>query len=83
MNCDFTLKDGSPCTEPAAHYWGTVKMCCQHFDGFVWGNIVPTKERQIPPRHIDIVEEYNERTERDSILPGADCEAKKNPPGET
>jgi hypothetical protein len=71
------MKDGSPCPFPATHYWGPVKMCCRHFDFFVHGGLF-NRDAMVPlGSHIDIVREYNEKCERDSILPDADCPAKK------
>jgi hypothetical protein len=68
-NCDFTQADKSPCTNPATHHWGPVKMCCRHFDQFASG-LLDLKDAVRAPRHLEIVEEYNRQTHRSSSIEG-------------
>lgn len=72
--CDFRMADGTDCPVPASHFWGPVKMCCTHFEEFTDGLL---DQRRLPakPRHIDIVEEYNRQTQRNSLIPGTKCAA--------
>jgi hypothetical protein len=70
------MPDGSPCEKPVTHFWGTVEFCCEHFDAFVWGSIVPGKG-EYKPSHLEMIEEYNRRTGRTSMIPGAACDAEK------
>jgi hypothetical protein len=53
-----------------------VEFCCNHFDKFV-ATLFETKGGIDERRHIEIVEEYNRRTGRTSVIPGADCESEK------
>jgi hypothetical protein len=73
-NCDFKMADGSQCPVPATHFWGSVKMCCTHFEQFATG-VLNTTRLPEKPRHIDIVEEWNLQCERTSLIPGAKCES--------
>lgn len=78
MGCAIKMPDGSDCTRPVTHHWGPVQFCCDHFDYFVWGSIIERVEEGRKPRHLEIVEEYVKRTGKDSVIPGAPCEAEKD-----
>jgi hypothetical protein len=76
MACGIRNPDGSACLKQATHHWGTVEFCCDHFDAFVWGSIIPERPSG-KPQHIDIVEEYNLRTAQSSLIDGSTCDAEK------
>jgi hypothetical protein len=78
MGCAIKRPDKSACPKPAAHRWGTVEFCCEHFDLFVEG-LLDLKKAVQERRHIDMVEEYNRKTKRSSLIEGAKCEAFKRP----
>jgi len=84
MGCAIKNRDGSECKNPVSHHWGTVEFCCEHFDSFVWGSIVPRreKEKEYKPSHLEIIQEYESRTGRDCKLPGTPCQAEKKKEGE-
>jgi len=76
MACAIKNTDHTPCGNPPTHHWGIVEFCCNHFDQFV-ATLFETKGGIDERRHIEIVEEYNRRTGRTSVIPGADCESEK------
>lgn len=51
-------------------------MCCDHFDAFVAG-MLDLNEAIRDRRHSDFVAEYAKKTQRASVIPGADCDSKK------
>ena len=76
MGCAIRLPDKSSCTKVATHRWGPVEFCCEHFDQFVDG-LFDLRDAFRARRHIHIVEEYNRRTNRTSVIPGANCDSEK------
>lgn len=76
MGCVFKNPDKSECLKPATHHWGPVEMCCDHFDLFVDG-LLDLKDAIQERRHTEIVEEYNRKCKRPSVLPGAPCDSEK------
>lgn len=76
MGCTFRNPDKTVCGKPAFHNWGPVLMCCDHFDAFVAG-MLDLNEAIRDRRHSDFVAEYAKKTQRASVIPGADCDSKK------
>jgi len=77
--CEIKAENGGDCPNRAAHHWGAVYFCCAHFDQFLTG-LLDLKEAVKERRHIDLVEEYNRQCKRPSVIPGAKCDAEKEPP---
>jgi hypothetical protein len=86
VGCAIKMPDGSPCLWPPNHHWGKVEFCCEHFDRFIEGlfdlkTAVEVEKGQYKPSHLELIEEYNRRTKRTSVIPGAACDAEKKKPG--
>jgi hypothetical protein len=77
MACAIKQTDGSACLKTPTHHWGAVEFCCDHFDQFVSGLFETRGAISEERKHLEIVEEYNRRTKRTSVIPGAPCDSEK------
>jgi hypothetical protein len=83
--CDFKMADGTDCPVPASHLWGSlgesdikpVAMCCTHFDQFAL-ELLRTEQPVYQPSHLEIIQEYDRKCKRPSVIPGAQCKADKS-----
>jgi hypothetical protein len=74
--CDFKMADGTDCPVPATHFWGTVKMCCTHFDLFA-PTLFQSTTLPYQPSHLEIIQEYDRQCGRASLIAGTKCRAKE------
>jgi hypothetical protein len=76
MGCARRQEDGSLCPNITTHRFRGEEFCCHHFDQIIT-EIFHLKDVVLRRRHIDIVEEYNLLTHKDSLIQGTHCDAEK------
>jgi hypothetical protein len=61
--CGFSKTPGVPCGAPAPHQWGSLDLCCSHFDELVTA-MFEIKGIVQDRQHQDFVRIYEQRTQR-------------------
>lgn len=76
--CEFHDRVGHICGKPAPHVWGSLRMCCGHFDDLIEA-MFEIRDAVRDREHQDFVKIYEDRTHKSAFLRGAHCDAKKKP----
>jgi hypothetical protein len=70
--CGFHDRIGHVCGKPAPHMWGSLRMCCGHFDDLVEA-MFEIRDAVREREHQDFMKIYESRTHKSSLAKEANC----------